>query len=162
MTIRNRTVRPLKERIESRIFVRLDTGCWEWLGRIMPNGYGMLGIGQRSKGEKKTVYSHRLSYEVFIGPIPDGMDLDHLCRNRCCCNPAHLEPVTRSENSRRGMGAVMLGLLNSTKTHCAHGHEYSPANTIYRKGGGRSCRICRKRDKQKYVERKRKQIEEQP
>ena len=73
----------------------LSTGCWEWTGHVNNAGYGRV----------KNDYAHRLAYEMFVGPIPDGADLDHLCRRRSCVNPAHLEPVTRSENVRRGYAA---------------------------------------------------------
>lgn len=73
--------------------VELEGDCWAWQGSIAPNGYGKLGGS----------WAHRLSYETFVGPIPEGLDLDHLCRNRGCVNPDHLEPVTRKENLRRGL-----------------------------------------------------------
>lgn len=153
MTTRNRAVKSHRERIESRIYVRLDSGCWEWLGVIAPNGYGMLGIGRRSLGEKRTAYAHRLSYETFVGPIPAGHDLDHLCRNRCCCNPAHLEPVTRRENNLRGDGPAILSALNGSKTHCKNGHAFTPENTRMRPTGGRECKECRRQIKARYLAR---------
>jgi hypothetical protein len=136
-----RRPKPVEERIKARIRIT-DLGCWEWLGSIMPNGYGVIGIGRRSRGDKRTVYVHRLSFQAFIGPIPDGKELDHLCRRRCCCNPAHLEPVTRAENTKRGLGPAKLGQINASKTQCAQGHPFTPANTRLRPTGGRSCRQC--------------------
>lgn len=97
----------LEERLEGRIDKR-DDGCWIWTGCIKDNGYGAVAHG----GSKFHV--HRVMYELHVGPIPAGFDLDHLCRVRSCCNPAHLEPVTRSENIRRGLlGVLKPGRLAS-------------------------------------------------
>lgn len=85
--------------IKERVTIT-EAGCWEWNLLVMPNGYGRLTVS--TAGHKKGYYSHRVSYEAFVGPIPTGLDIDHLCRNRRCCNPDHLEPVTRAENLRRG------------------------------------------------------------
>ena len=76
--------------------ILIGDGCWEWQGARSGNGYGTLGVDGRTR------LAHRLSYQHFIGPIPDGLDLDHLCRVRWCVNPRHLEPVTRSVNATRG------------------------------------------------------------
>ncbi len=103
-------------------------GCIYFTGHINRDGYGTLSRDGR------TIKAHRAAYEHFVGPIPEGMELDHLCRNRQCCNVAHLEPVTHDENMRRGAHAI--------KTHCIHGHEYTEANTYRTKMGGRRCRSC--------------------
>jgi hypothetical protein len=102
-------------------------GCWTWTACILQNGYG----GVRLKG--KLMRAHRVVYELLVGKIPDGLQLDHLCRNRKCVNPAHLEPVTQKENMRRGNGACAI---NARKTHCKSGHEFTKENTR------RRCRIC--------------------
>lgn len=93
----------------------------------------------RVRWQGKPVHLHRLVYEQLVGPIPDGLHIDHLCRNQKCCNPDHLEPVTRSENLRRGKPTG--GDLNMLKTHCPSGHEYESAGV---RGGKRLCRECRK------------------
>ena len=108
--------------------------CWRWLGRRQPNGYAKF----------KDLYAHRVAYELVCGPIPEGMQLDHLCRKRDCVNPGHLEPVTQRENILRGIG---IPAVNAKKTFCVHGHPYTPENTFYWRGKnrrfwGRHCRIC--------------------
>jgi hypothetical protein len=123
-----------KEKISARSIVDGATKCWNWSGVITANGYGTLSV--RHSVRK---YAHRLSYEAHIGPIPKGLDLDHLCRNRRCVNPAHLEPVTRRENLIRG---ATVTAQNALKTHCPKGHPYSGENLIIKAAGGRRCRIC--------------------
>ena len=108
-------------------------GCWEWTGYVMSNGYG---LAKDAAWRART--AHRVVYEALVGPIPDGLELDHLCRNRRCVNPAHLEPVSHQENVRR----AFVGRRNS-RTHCTNGHEYTPGNTyLSRVSGYKSCRVC--------------------
>lgn len=83
-------------KIEARYITEPNSGCWIWLGNIKKNGYGSLTI------KTKNYYAHRLAYELMVGSIPNNLVLDHKCRNKCCCNPDHLEPVTTSENIKRG------------------------------------------------------------
>lgn len=116
---------------------RRDNGCIEWTAALR-NGYGQLRVWR--KGKWSGDYAHRLAYEHFVGPIPQGLTLDHLCRNRKCCNPAHLEPVTRGENVLRG---ETLPAANRSKTHCHKGHEFSVPNTS-RSRGKRCCLNCRR------------------
>ncbi len=112
----------------AKIDLNHDSGCWLWTGEVTPKGYG------RGRFAGQRIYAHRLAYELFVGPFPDGLVTDHLCRNRRCVNPAHLEPVTNAENVARGM-------LGRSLTHCKRGHEFTPENT-YRYGGTRACRAC--------------------
>lgn len=109
--------------------------CWEWDGARNRHGYGV--FSNRTLG--RTFAAHRFAYEDRVGPIPDGLQLDHLCRNPPCVNPAHLEPVTGIENLRRGRSLTHM----AERTHCKNGHEYTPENTYrppsYR---GRMCRAC--------------------
>ena len=111
----------------------LDTGCWEWPGWKTNNGYGGVTINRAH------CLVHRIVYEFFLGKIPDGLQVDHLCRNRACANPYHMEIVTTRENVLRGIG---LSAQNARKTHCHAGHEFSESNT-YHYRGQRHCRSCK-------------------
>lgn len=115
----------------------MDTPCWLWTSGHYPAGYGAFWL------EGRTVLVHRWWYEQLIGPIPEGLELDHLCINRGCCNPAHLEPVTHAENLLRSPTAPAT--INARKTHCIHGHAYDEANTRITSKGQRQCRACRRR-----------------
>jgi len=129
-------------RLISKIQQR-ENGCWELDVVVSKNGYVSLGY-RDEQGAARRVYAHRLSYILHVGAIPDGMDLDHLCRNRRCCNPSHLEPVTRRENIMRGDGPAILAARNGTKTHCINGHSLNGENLYQRPTGGRACKQCRR------------------
>lgn len=127
------------ERVLQRIEVDPETGCWLWPGAVTSNGYGKIGMGSRSDGTRRTVSTHVLTYTMMIGPVPEGMELDHLCRVRNCCFPGHLEPVTHHENVVRGEN----GYRN--KTHCKNGHPFDAENTAPRRDGGkRRCLTCKR------------------
>lgn len=113
----------------------MGTPCWTWTGQHNPGGYARFPIKRRQ------LMAHRWSYEHFVGPIPDGLTLDHLCRQPGCVNPDHLEPVTMAENTRRAPNQVTT--INATKTHCIHGHEFAGWNLIISPtNGSRACRAC--------------------
>ena len=123
----------VEEAAKARFWAHVHMGgpneCWLWTG-VTSKGYGLMGAG----GRKYRV--HRFAYELLVGPIPDGLVLDHLCRVRNCVNPAHLEPVTDLENILRGERA--------SKTHCIHGHEFTPENTSRNAAGHRDCLTCKR------------------
>lgn len=121
---------------EAKTFAELAPGsCIPW--RVSPTkaGYGRISRAGRDH------YAHRVAYETLYGPIQDGLEIDHLCRNRSCANPEHLEAVTHVENCRRGATGCYL----RERTHCLHGHPYDEANTYRDQRGWRDCRACRRR-----------------
>lgn len=122
------------QRIVSKIRITPDSSCWVWGGTCNRNGYGEIKIG-------KTRYVHRVMYELLVGPISQGMQIDHLCRNRACCNPFHLEQVTQQENVMRGFSPSANG---ARQTHCNSGHLFDESNTFYNMKGHRICLKCRK------------------
>lgn len=112
-------------------------GCWMWTGSLSRDGYGQHSTGRRA-GEIDTRNTHRISWILLRGPIPRGLTIDHLCRNRACCNPEHLEPVPLKTNLHRGN---TIPRAHALRTHCPQGHPYSDENT-YRHKGRRYCRTC--------------------
>jgi hypothetical protein len=112
-------------------------GCWEWTAKINSFGYGV--FTPLLDGGKTSVMAHRFAYELLIGPIPAGYQLDHLCRNRRCVNPNHLDPVSPALNNAR---STSPSALNAAKSHCKRGHEFSPDNTYVTPDGRRMCRAC--------------------
>lgn len=112
--------------------------CWLWKRTLHAEGYGHIGW-QSEPGRNRTGKAHRVVYEALVGPIPDGLHIDHLCRNRACVNPAHLEPVTPQENHRRGQ--LVRAANNPPTTHCKRGHEWA-TNGWVKKNGSRTCIAC--------------------
>lgn len=132
------TIDALAELIE----VEPNSGCWIWTGVVLNNGYGQVGYG----GRKQSV--HRLIYELATGPIPEGLVLDHLCRNRACCNPRHLEAVRNQVNVWRG-----IALANNER--CKSGrHEVTPQSVMVDSEGVTRCRECRSESKRRYAQRR--------
>ena len=113
-------------------------GCWLWNGCLArPQGYARLNI------ERKAQYAHIFIYERLWGPIPEGKEIDHLCRNRACVNPFHLEAVIRQVNWLRGYSPAAVAHRKAEgRSCCAHGHPWTPENTYYRKSGSKICRTC--------------------
>lgn len=118
-----------KRNVPAEGYIVVPSGCWEWQLSRDRHGYG------HTSRNNVVMLAHRALYEEKVGPIPEGLEIDHLCRNPSCVNPEHLEPVTHAENVRRSWPA--------TKAHCVNGHEYTPENTYWRSGSGsRDCRAC--------------------
>lgn len=127
-----------------------NTGCWFWVGYVDENGYGRCFLNG------KPGYAHRRSFESFRGPIPPGLTIDHLCRQRSCVNPDHMEAVSMRENLLRGQSPSMIAHRTNV---CARGHPLTPDNTVFdRRRNLRSCRQCR-RESQKMYYRRRKMFE---
>jgi hypothetical protein len=115
--------------------IETKDNCWIWTGNKNQDGYGMVRL------DGKTRSTHRVSYELFVSEIPVKLVIDHLCRNRDCVNPEHMELVTNHENILRGVG---IAASNSQKTHCHRGHEFTNDNTFISGIGSRNCKMCLK------------------
>ena len=141
----------IRERLASGVDVRGE--CWVWNKSTThaAHGYGQISIDGKLK------LAHRVSYEEYVGPIPEGLGLDHLCRIRACINWRHLEPVTNKENCERGL----TGQHNSNKTHCPWGHLFDEANTYWYKNNRRKCKACHNTREQRRREIKRSEAQEQ-
>ncbi len=137
----------LPDRFLDKIAFEPNTGCWLWTAGRNADGYGWF------KAEQGAVLAHRYAYERLIGPVPDGRQLDHLCRVRHCVNVfGHIEPVTCRENVLRGTG---LAADAARRTHCINGHPFDEQNTIRRRSGRRDCRACGRARCRAYMRRKR-------
>lgn len=133
---RQRQSKPLAERFAEKWQLDPQTGCWVWAGKRRPDGYGVIWDSIESGRELR---AHRVSYERYVGPIPADCEIDHLCRNRGCVNPAHLEAVSRRTNFLRGQSGAAI---NAHKRFCKRGHELTKENTYLTKSGYRNCRAC--------------------
>lgn len=145
-------MKTLHERFWSKVDIKDYEQCWEWKGARSKTGsvyYGFIGIAG------KNALVHRVSYQMRFGFIPDGLILDHLCRNTLCVNPSHLEAVTFRVNTLRGFSPTSI---NAAKTHCIKGHEFTTENTYLKRGEynpkERACRECRKRIKREWARKK--------
>lgn len=137
--------RVVRGTVEQRFWAKVDRAgpmsCWSWTGAGAPS-YGAF----RYEGRQQP--AHRVAYMMLVGPIPDGLQIDHLCRNPNCVNPGHLEPVTPKQNVQRGLGGVLT-------THCPQGHAYDQRNTYLTPSGTRQCRACKSEaNRRMYARRK--------
>lgn len=124
---------------EERFWAHVDADgdCWEWVGTRDRRGYGKFRV------HYTWWYAHRFAWENLVGPIQESLVIDHLCKNKSCVNPDHLEPVTTGENTRRGIAGLHAALSASKITHCPNNHAYTEENTIYNTYGHRACRTCK-------------------
>lgn len=146
------------EGLSARFWAKVDrTGgpaaCWPWTAYRTRSGYGRFNLGG-----KRIDTAHRVAYVLLRGPVPEGLQLDHLCRVRHCVNPAHLEPVTQRENLLRG---ATVPARYATRTRCVNGHEFTPENTAPgRTPGQRRCRACDRERMRRYRSRQREALRE--
>lgn len=139
-----------------RFWAQVDASgvCWEWTGKPDRKGYGRFWVAVG-----RTISAHRWSWQQLVGPVPARLELDHLCRNRLCVNPDHLEPVTTRTNVIRGGG---ITAINARKTHCKLGHPFDEANTrLGRDGVGRTCRTCERAKFRRHRAQKRQLAKEE-
>ena len=140
--------RSIQERFDAKWMPVTESGCWIWIGAKAVKGYGHFRIGA------KIINAHRVAYELYRGPIPDTLQIDHLCRVRCCVNPWHLEAVSCAENLRRGIGAEVAKARKNRAIFCVNGHKYVEDNSYQNTLGYRECKICRVLRKRRYRKRK--------
>jgi hypothetical protein len=143
--------KPPIERFRKYIEVA-ENGCWNWTGHRDTKGYGSFSL---PGGAGHSVYAHRWSYQYFVGPVPEGMEVGHKCGNRGCVNPQHLQAMSHRENLFDSMTSARR---NAEKTHCVQGHEYLEHNTIRTPEGHRACKECKRLYQRGYWKKNRKHV----
>lgn len=154
MTQRQRRARPLKDRLMAKTSIE-PNGCWLWLGYRMPFGHGQIGLG------RKLILTHRASWIIYRGEIPEGMCVCHKCDVPNCINPDHLFLGTKHENNTDMKAKGRAKNHNTGRNHCKRGHEMSTINTYVRPDGNRQCKECRKDIMRKYDNKRRDKKHEQ-
>lgn len=146
-----RSIQKLEERLASKIRLAPTSDCWLWCGTISARGYGYICIAGKSR------LAHRVSYELFYGLIPVGLEIDHICRVRNCINPKHLRTVTHNQNMMAD-GSLNIFKRLKEQTHCIHGHLFSVENTRIKKNGGRICKECNRQYTRESLARKKARL----
>jgi HNH endonuclease len=145
-----RRIKPLRERFWRHVEPEPKSGCWLWTAGVDGKGYGQIRGDHQVDGSTKYLRAHRVAYEMAKGSIPKGLVLDHLCRNKTCVNPDHLEPVPQKTNVMRGSGFNPNYARLRERTHCVHGHPFTPENTYWPKHKRkRVCKTCRRLSQQR-------------
>lgn len=149
----SRPARPVEDRFWEKVSGGDYTECWTWMASTKEGGYGQFNV------QPEVVLAHRYAYISLVGDVPEGLELDHLCRNRACVNPWHLEPVTRSVNVVRGTAPTVTSARHRAVTACPYRHRYDEANTsVYQ--GRRRCKTCmRERARDAYARRRAQAME---
>jgi hypothetical protein len=143
---------PLLRLLERLTVPPLGGGCWDWTGPLNDDGYGRFYLGPQPGDEAVTHSPYAAAYRLFIGPIPRGKQLDHLCNRPSCANPLHLRPATSRENTLRSLS---FSAVHARATHCPAGHPYDDANTYVNPRGSRECRTCHRIRSTEWARRKR-------
>ena len=146
--------------IEFRLLskIKKTETCWLWEGQKNVNGYGKIGIGSRTDKTNRMVYAHRLSYEIYVGPIPEYLTINHICKVRNCVNPSHLEAITLIENLKKADLGKNTGLKQRSKTHCPSSHEYDKRNVRIARDGSRKCKPCQTKRSREWYQKKRMEL----
>lgn len=139
----------LGDRFVSKFTVDEDRGCWIWTAYKDRRGYGRYGLSKARRSQ----LAYRVAWEAINGPVPSGLELDHLCRTPSCVRPDHMEPVTHQENCRRGATGETTRARMLARTHCARGHEWTPENTR-QTARQRKCKTCHREDLRRARERR--------
>ena len=140
----------LLDRFETKYMPEPNTGCWLWMAGIDSDGYGQMRVDRGDGAIPLKAY--RIAFNLFRGPVPQGKELDHLCRTPLCVNPAHLEPVTHRENILRGL--KNRASINFRKTHCLNGHPFDVENTYIWRNRKRACKTCSRISSRRRYQRK--------
>lgn len=153
-------VKPLRERFEAKVLKGAYTTCWIWTGSAQKSGYGKISTGPSGILKR----ANRVSFELYVGEIPDGIFVCHKCDNPWCVNPDHLFLGTPKENTadaiaKGRMSTPKCGAANKAKTHCVHGHEFTPENTYIYSSGLRCCKECNKLKHRGYVAARRLKVQ---
>ena len=146
--------RPVMDRFMEKFTPEPNSGCWLWTAALNNLGYSVIGVGSAYDGTRRTALAHAVAWELFLGGLPEHLDLDHKCRVPSCVNPDHLELVTHRENICRGKNSSLRSEGKwKRQTHCQRGHPLSGTNLYVPPDGTRNCRACRRFANKQYLER---------